>query len=194
MRIISQGKTSVRKILGTQKPKNCICRKMRYVVEAQDGKDLLLLNTVTGELARLDEAEAAAWQALTGTVPESLEELYKRHYLVPEGYDERKIVEQIRAVLRLTKKPGEITSFIILPTTACNARCFYCYESDYPHHTMTEETAEAAARFMIKSCGSKRKVKIQWFGGEPLVGRNRIAQICRILQEEEIELSSQMTT
>ena len=167
---------------------------MRYVVEAPDEKGLLLLHTVSGELVRLDAAEEAAWRTLPGECPEILAELYGRHFLVPEGFDEKKTVAQIRAVLRLTIPRKEITSFTVLPTTACNARCFYCYESDYPHHTMTEETAEATARFIAGSCGSKRKVKIQWFGGEPLVGKNRVSQICRILKDENIELTSQMTT
>lgn len=194
MEILEQGKTSIRKILGTQKPKNCICRKMRYVVEARSAEGLLLLHTVTGELARLDEAEAKAWQALPGELSETLAELYRLHFAVPEDFDEKKTVDQIRTVLRLTARDREITSFVILPTTACNARCFYCYESGYPRHTMTEETAEAAARFIIKSCGSRRKVKLQWFGGEPLVGRERILQICQRLREEGLEFSSKMTT
>lgn len=194
MKIIAEGKTAVRKILGKQKQKSGICRKMRYVLETRGEEGLLLLNTVTGELVRTDEAEAAAWEALPGELSETLTELYGMHFLVPEGYQERKTVDQIRAVLRLTSPPKEFTSYTILPTMACNARCFYCYESGYPLHTMTEETAEAAARLIIKNCAGKRRAKLHWFGGEPLVGKNRIAQICKILKDENIEFTSDMTT
>lgn len=194
MKIIKPGKPSVRKILGSQRRKSGICRKMRYVLEARGEGGLRLLNTITGDLAELDPAEAAAWQALPQELSETLAELYRLHFLVPEAFDERKTVEQIRAVLRLTTRTKSFHSFVILPTTACNARCFYCYESGYPHHTMTEKTAEDTVQFILKNCGSLRKTKIHWFGGEPLVGKDRIAQICRRLGEEAFEFSSKMTS
>ena len=193
MEIIREGKGAPRKILGRQKRRGGICRKMLYVVEARSEEGLLLLLTITGELVLLTKEEEEAWQGLPGDLPEVLAEFFAYHFVVPEAYDERKTVEQTRTVLGLMNRTEDIRAFTILPTTACNARCFYCYESDYPHLTMTEEVTEAVAGYICRNCGEK-KARLHWFGGEPLVGQAQISRICERLREAGVEYSSHMTS
>jgi len=63
--------------------------------------------------------------------------------------------------------PNDITSYTILPTTGCNARCYYCFEHGSKVMTMTRETAGEVVRFITEHCGPKKTVAIMWFGGEP---------------------------
>ena len=58
---------------------------------------------------------------------------------------------------------------------------------------MNEDTAEAVAKFIIKSYNGK-KVSIQWFGGEPLCNISAIDKICTYLTEHKISYKSTMTT
>jgi len=123
-----------------------------------------------------------------------MEDLIHDHYLVPVTTDDKQLVDQLRAAWQLTRtKEKAVTRYTILPTTGCNARCFYCYESGCDEIPMTEQTADAVASFIINHCQGKA-VHLSWFGGEPLLGRKRILQICNRLQDAGIPFSSRMTS
>ena len=68
---------------------------------------------------------------------------------------------------------------------------FYCYESDYPHVHMTEETADKLVNYIAEHHLDK-PVKLSWFGGEPLVGLKRIDQISQGLKDRGIQFSASM--
>ena len=58
---------------------------------------------------------------------------------------------------------------------------------------MSEQTARDTAQYIIKSCKGK-KVRLSWFGGEPLVNRKVIDLICDALAKAGIEYRSFITT
>lgn len=192
MKILKDGDPGVMKAWGLQKRKDEPYRKLRYVLETPCADGLLVYNVISGEVALLDEAEAWAFTALPGIPPEILSGPLSHHFLVPADYDEAKTVGTLRRILRMADRDKSIRSYTLLPTTACNARCFYCYESDYPHLTMSEETAEQTVRYMLAHLGSDRRLSITWFGGEPLAGINVIRYLCRRLREENVDFSSAM--
>lgn len=170
-------------------------RLMRYVIRVDHEGKTALYNVVTGQLILLDANEAQMLEALPmGYVP-VMAALIEGHFLVPEAYDEHKQVMNLRAVLRtMNPKPKSITYYTILPTTACNARCYYCFEQGYETATMTEQTAEDAVRYITEHCGEEKNVWISWFGGEPTVAANRIDQICEGLQKNGIAYTADITT
>lgn len=112
-------------------------------------------------------------------------------FMVPVDFDEKKLVEEIRLACKLINRKRGITSYKILPTTRCNARCFYCYEHGIKFHDMTEETADKIIDF-IQSHHNGRQVTISWFGGEPLMRPDIISRICIGLSERGIEFASVM--
>lgn len=81
----------------------------------------------------------------------------------------------------------------VLPTTNCNARCWYCYEYGIPRCDMTIETAELAIRF-IKDKFTKPELSINWFGGEPLLSFGIIQYITTKLKKNGYRLSTCVTT
>ena len=99
-------------------------RPMYYVVEQSVDEGLLLYHTMTKALMLLSPEEVEIYH----TTPTALPQLIEEWFLVPESHDDRLLSRQIRDVARmLKKKTGAITSYIIMTTTDCNARCFYCY-------------------------------------------------------------------
>jgi sulfatase maturation enzyme AslB (radical SAM superfamily) len=54
---------------------------------------------------------------------------------------------------------------------------------------MTPETVEQVIRFIVSTYADK-KVKITWFGGEPLLGEGIIDRICEGLREAGVEYKS----
>lgn len=151
---------------------------------------LLLFHTMTGCLLRLNATEAAS----IDTDAALRRELAARWFLVPPGFDERKHVRDVREVLRLLKgAKRHVTSFTVLPTTACNARCAYCFEQGVQPKTMDDAVALRVGAYIAEACGGK-PVDLRWFGGEPLCNTHAIRIICAELRQRGITYDSILTS
>ncbi|MBQ6373896.1 MAG: radical SAM protein [Clostridia bacterium] len=123
-----------------------------------------------------------------------LNQLVKDGFFVPAEKDEDAYyVEVIRLLRRLKHREGRVT-FTILPTTACNARCVYCFEEGMVQQTMSPETAARTLDFICDTRRKEETLWLNWFGGEPLLGTHVIDRICRGLTERSIPFASNMTT
>ena len=161
-------------------------RLMTYVVQQPVADGLLLYNTLMCSMVLLTPDEAADITAQ--------QELIDRWFLVPEDYDDRNACREIRQMVALLIPPDKaITTYTILPTTGCNARCFYCYEKGAKLVTMTAETASRVVRYIVAHRGDD-EVKLRWFGGEPLVNAKVIDQICTELSGQGVPFHSEMIT
>ena len=159
---------------------------MTYVVQQPVTDGLLLYNTLTCSMVLLQPDEAADLTAQR--------ELIDRWFLVPEDHDDRKLCRQVRQMVALLKPAAKtISTCIILPTTGCNARCFYCFEQGAKPVTMTTETASLVVRYIVAHRGNE-EVTLRWFGGEPLGNAKIIDQICAELREQGVPFRSEMTT
>ncbi len=81
----------------------------------------------------------------------------------------------------------------VLLTTACNARCPYCYEKGIENETMTPKNADLLIDFIKRTIGA-RTLKITWFGGEPFLNQEIISYICKRLKDEGIVYSTYAIT
>ena len=163
-----------------------------YIAEASDAKTCIdhlfsalrsnkfLENKISSSLIGDDEvADSAALTELVGS-----------HFLVPEDKDEAETYVSFCYIARTLKlKQSGYTSFTILPTTACNARCIYCYEQGMQYVTMKEETVAQTIEFIKKVRSPKEKVNFLWFGGEPLVGERIIDKICAGMPEADADFA-----
>lgn len=95
-------------------------------------------------------------------------------FLVPADEDE---VAKLLALRNANNFNEKRAGFQVLPTTGCNARCFYCYEHGFQPSTMTLETADAVVSFILDYCENMDDVAITWFGGEPFVCEDIMAYI-----------------
>ncbi|MBQ6426806.1 MAG: radical SAM protein [Clostridia bacterium] len=154
---------------------------------------ILLENTFTRQVYALSREEWDHVQRADLSYP-YVAELAGMTFLVEDGYDE---VERYLLVLEvmktLEKQKDGIWKYTILPTTACNARCFYCYENDWIPVTMTERTADAVVDFILRT-KQEGRIQLDWFGGEPLCAPGIISRICRSLLDRGVEYSSAMIT
>ena len=159
-------------------------RLMTYVLQQPVADGLLLYNTLTCSLVLLTPDEAVDLTAQG--------ELIDRWFLVPQAHDDRKLCQQVRQMAALlTLAAKTITGYTILPTTGCNARCFYCFEKGSKPVTMIAETASKVVRYIVAHRGSET-VRISWFGGEPLVNAKAIDQICTELSQQGVPFRSDM--
>ena len=187
MRIIIPTTPKFEQIVGRQKRADGQCyRLMTYVVQQPVADGLLLYNTLTCSLVLLTPDEATDLTAQ--------QELIDCWFLVPQEHDDQKLCRQVRQMATLLKPAAKaITSYTILTTTGCNARCFYCFEQGTKPVTMTTKTASKVVRYIVTHRGDE-KVKISWFGGEPLVNVKVIDQICTELREQGVPFRSSMVS
>ncbi len=192
MEIIVQGDKDTRSIL-SRTFNNSVCyHYSKHMIHQEVEEGELLLNTITGEVMLLTAEEYNNIMQSSPVSESVLSALVQSGFLVPEDCDENKNIEQLRAILRKRRKPL-INFYNILPTTACNARCFYCYEHGIKHKSMSIETAEKVVQF-ISNNHKESGVRIAWFGGEPTLGIKCIDYICSRLTEIGINYTSEMVS
>ena len=99
----------------------------------------------------------------------------------------------VTAIKAMDRSSRGVKTYTILPTTACNARCVYCYEQGMKVSTMSESTADKVIDFILKMKRSE-EITLCWFGGEPLVAANIINRICTGLNEKGVSFNSRIIT
>lgn len=65
---------------------------------------------------------------------------------------------------------------ILMPTEQCNLRCTYCYE-DFEHRRMERTVVEGLKRYISRRVPELDALRIDWFGGEPLLAREIVEEI-----------------
>lgn len=193
MKTIKEARKNIALLWRASKPLQTVYRQMKYLLKTEVDDGFLLYNVVTNEMVILDEKERKAFENLPDSYSAELDELIAHHYVVAEDFNESTSVSQLRALLKKIDSPKRVKGFTILPTTECNARCYYCFESDHKRCTLTKEMADDVVEYIAKLCKGE-PVEIGWFGGEPLVGSKRISQICEGLKKKDIKYKSSMVS
>lgn len=197
MKILSHSKRVINSLLGKQSINSEeTYRPFFYtkILNIEDGA--LLYNCLTFELIFLDKTEAKCLNQTEFITNETVRTLINKWFLVPKDFNDLKFVEQTENVrFRINQiyvKP-KIKSFTILPTTDCNARCFYCFERNKNKKNMDKTTAYDVAKYILES-KANGKIYIRWFGGEPLCNNEAIDIISNSLNSNKIEFESYMIT
>lgn len=81
----------------------------------------------------------------------------------------------------------------IAPTMKCNFNCFYCFEDGKKNIGLMSDDIESRLIKFI-SLHRQQEIHITWFGGEPLLGFDRIYSICKHLRQLKIKFASDMIT
>jgi radical SAM protein with 4Fe4S-binding SPASM domain len=173
-------------VLGNAKQGNGKYRLSQYCVSRMTEDGVLLHHTLTREVILLTHEE----------FENALESDYlrKNWFVVPLELDEQQIAKGVVWFNRATSKKSDIkTTYTILSTTDCNARCFYCFEMGRAHINMSDEVALKTAQYIRDNCGGK-EVLLRWFGGEPLYNSKAIDLICQRLNDYGVTYRSNMVS
>lgn len=150
----------------------------------------VVFNTFSNSIIILTKDEAHALQSMSGLSDEELCAYSEQGIIIEDDVDELAMMQFDNAYFAATGG----YHFRILTTTACNARCHYCYEKGTAVITMTDETVEKVVAFIKKIATSNKLIRIEWFGGEPLVNMPVIHKICERLTELGLVFESTMVT
>ena len=159
MKIIQPAASLIDLVIGKRKyDTDVIYRPIHYLIFAETkDKKTLVHNNLTKSIILLDPSEYCALKSNDFSKHQDLKQkLVEMLFLVQEAFNEKETADSIRKIAKSIFPTNEITSYTILPTTSCNARCFYCYEAGTKFITMDENTAEAVAKYIVKNSNGKK--------------------------------------
>lgn len=144
----------------------------------------VIYNTFSGSIILIDEKLKKKFDNLEdGKIQnddDDINNLINQGILVDNNHDEKKLVDASRTRRAFDEKSAYLR---ILTTTACNARCPYCYEKGFKTQTMNDETADAVIKYIL-NLPKMDKFYIHWFGGEPLVNTKVIDKIMESIYDK----------
>lgn len=161
-------------------------------IQLSDGG--IVYNTSTGKMIKLNPEEYSSWlrDDFSSFSDLDLKTLLSYGILKTHSAD-YEFENYVNSLNQNTV--SEEAYYKVLTTTACNARCFYCFERNFPKLTMSPDMAEIVADFILKGASKYGKLRIDWFGGEPLINTEVIDHISNIINNSDnIDYSSGMIT
>ena len=202
MKIIRTGKDNLQKIIAKKNITGDMVRLSGFVFVHKNSRTQYIKHTITGEVIELDPGEyelicTLKEHSLSADMIRSkgLDDLIRKRYIVDVSYVEADHYKDVHSILKIMKtgRNKGLSKYTILPTTACNARCVYCFENGFVPETMTYETADRLVEYIMKTKNEGR-ITLEWFGGEPFAAHGIISYICRKITEESVEFSSVIVT
>ena len=81
-----------------------------------------------------------------------------------------------KSIINAQRTQTEFMHLTIAPTMDCNFRCHYCFQNNKRHSYMQPDVMEAIVKHVASQTGLKR-IRLTWFGGEPLMAVERIREL-----------------
>ena len=166
--------------------------RYNYCIPYQDDRFIIFntLNTTLVVLEKTKFQKFCSTDFFDDSAPENLQ-FFRNGMLVMDDADEKAIVDFDRAAVAFESSQPH---FRILTTTACNARCHYCYEAGAKISTMTPDIATSAVDYIKGKTAGKEKFTLTWFGGEPLLNIRIIDYISKELSRYSEQCGIQWTS
>lgn len=124
---------------------------------------------------------------------DTLEALVNEYLIVSENENEDDFFNRI-LYEAIFKNELKVT---IIPTELCNFRCVYCYEN-HNMGSMTETEENGVIKFFKRNIRKYERVNVEWFGGEPLLERDKVIKIANSIKqlgrENGVSVIASMTT
>ena len=181
------------------RPQRWVASRFNVQATTDDGR-LALWNTYSGAMSVFPATERDRVRSLlTRRGVEAKAEglvgyLEKRNFLIAEGADELR-----RFQLRFGESHHrtDILHLTLLASEDCNFRCEYCYEK-FARGTMQPWVRSAVKKLVERELDGLRRLRISWFGGEPLYGFAAIEELAtyfeEVTTEHSIKLDGAITT
>jgi uncharacterized protein len=162
--------------------------KYNFLIYNSKYKNYFLYNSLKNSLLEIEEPYIINLIKDEDNIDNYIKELTEKEYkeLIDNGILCESHNEQFNIALSADRKIENIDKFskalsiTILPTSNCNFRCEYCFEPDELRtKPMAKEVQDDIVKFVerdIKEYGVKY-VKIDWYGGEPLLCKNTVINL-----------------
>lgn len=154
-------------------------KQSNYFISAEIDKVVLYYNLVNDTLLELPANKkkgcAKCLQNPNDSTSIYWRKLYEERFIVEDNYDE---LSEIRRRHLRTVNSADEWNITVVCTLKCNSDCVYCYQRnlDFKYPEMTETDFQGLYEFLVKL--PQRNIHINWYGGEPLLVKERILEFC----------------
>lgn len=157
----------------------------RFVIVFERDGLYFLYNTSTQSMFKIDECnytsihDVLTQRANLNSLSKNLLSFLEKNHCIDTDDDQlaNNFCIKMQYRKRLESFSGRTLSLVIAPTLACNFACPYCYESNLPISTMSQEVEENIIHFIKSYDKVCDKIELCWDGGEPLIGFDTIKSI-----------------
>ena len=145
-------------------------------ITAIDDKRIVVFNTLRRTAILMDACEYAA--EIESMPPKTVEMLTGLGMIVDAGFDERAEVER-----RFDdgKRDMSYIDLTVLLTHDCQLGCTYCFEGAKSRKYIDDGTAHEILRFLESMKPVCRRLRVTWFGGEPLMAYAQLKRLSMAL-------------
>jgi uncharacterized protein len=152
-------------------------KKSSYIVSSCIDHDVILFNTFTGGIIKIDKKEIAGLNSsnyediiykLSEKRTDYRDVLIKNGFFIKEYINEFNIIKTNYYIKKYQRKYVAIT---INTGLICNCRCEYCYEgkSHSIDSILKKEKADDIIAFIKRQFSKEIKISVTFIGGEPLI-------------------------
>lgn len=150
--------------------------RFNYVIP--NGDMTLFFNGLTESFFEVPVARTEIYKEIIGsptvyadTFKPFIEKMAREGFVIDDNIDEDSILESKYRKVR----QEDLYHLMILPTYQCNLRCWYCCQ-EHQDLRMTEECIGQLKELLARKAEDEsiKKIRLSWFGGEPLLGYDQI--------------------
>jgi len=144
-----------------------------YLYNAQSN----FLSEVSDEL--IQAIHSRDWDSL----PQPVMDMLIKHHIIEKEDELYDYFDSELVRFNATQYDPTVLNLVIAPTTACNFNCPYCFESKHNPKTISDDMICKLGDF-VRSFDNAKKMRITWYGGEPLMALSKIKGINSVLTKE----------
>lgn len=173
-------------------------KESKYNVCVEHNGQYLMFNSRTTATAALDKPAIEILEAVRqgAEVEENdlVKAMKKAGFLVDDFINE---LQQLEVRYNLGKYEKTGLDLIVAPTMTCNFACPYCYEAP-KSGIMSEEIQDKIIALVEDFAMNGQRIKITWFGGEPLLAKDVIyrmsERLIEICEKHKVEYNASVIT
>lgn len=155
-----------------------ILSKYNYFYESNELCRSILVNYLNGKIIVFkDKANEQFKNYLVNDMnsPEIEKFLFENGYLVNKDINESAEIERVE---RIVHDHEAVLSLVLVLTESCNLRCIYCCENHW-NSRMSSTLQDQIVEFVEANIYRYKCLKVEWFGGEPLLCMDIIESLSR---------------
>lgn len=160
--------------------------KYNFEVELSNNR-VVVLNTINNQYAVFDKDGYINFRNNLDEYLQNEKDCKKIKCFKKGGFivdDDRDELQQIKMDYMSKCYNTSVYNVTIIPTTACNFNCSYCFVED-DHKYMLPPTVESTIRYLCRILDEQapylKHFNVKWFGGEPTLFPEIIEEISRLI-------------
>ncbi len=169
----------------------------KYNINTNDMDGSLLLgNLLSNQFVKISREDIHKFNNLQNSKLLSENDLEGLGWMISKGFVVKEDVDEYsKATLKYYESifSNDLLDITIIPTDDCNFKCIYCYQENRISKYMSDEVMDGILLYIKKNASRYKAVRINWFGGEPLMAKDTVISFMQRCKSVCKELKKPLT-